>query len=100
MHIALRRVLNLQSARYIAALPSHNKVLIHADNALLSFSMDLLARVSQGNSPPAALEASMEKISGSDNVTISRAGVVKDRTVGTSLLFLVLSSSFFFFLGK
>lgn len=83
--VALRRVLSTLSAQYICALPNHNKVLVHAEGSLLSYSMDLLARVSQGNSPPAALGASMEKVSGSDTVIVARAGIVKERTVGSSL---------------
>ncbi|KAI5122312.1 hypothetical protein M0805_002388 [Coniferiporia weirii] len=76
-----RRVLNFQNAMYIAALQNHNKVLIHTDNILLSYSMDLIARVSQGSSPPEALDASMEKVSGQDSVSMVKVGIIKDRAI-------------------
>ena len=51
--------------------------------------MDIMARVSQSSAPPKSLDASMEKVSGSDNVILAKAGVVKERTVGE--LFVPLS---------
>ncbi|THH06430.1 hypothetical protein EW145_g4099 [Phellinidium pouzarii] len=76
-----RRVLAFQNAVYIATLQDHNRILIHTDNILLAYSMDLIARVSQGASPPQALDASMERVSGQDNVNVARVGIVKDRTL-------------------
>ncbi|EJD06594.1 uncharacterized protein FOMMEDRAFT_17102 [Fomitiporia mediterranea MF3/22] len=76
-----RRVLSFQNASFIAALQQHNKIIIHTDALLLSYSMDIMARVSQDNSPPNALDASVEKISGQDNVILAKVGFVRDRTI-------------------
>ncbi|OCB84705.1 hypothetical protein A7U60_g8226 [Sanghuangporus baumii] len=78
---SFRRVLTFQNATYITALQEHKKILLLTDNTLLAYSMDIMARVSQGSAPPKSLDASMEKVSGTDNVTLAKAGIVKDRTV-------------------
>lgn len=44
--------------------------------------MDIMARASQGTSPPRALDASVEKVSGQDTVAVAKVGIVKDRTIG------------------
>ncbi|KAH8118065.1 hypothetical protein DFH11DRAFT_1808798 [Phellopilus nigrolimitatus] len=79
--IKFSRVLTFQNVSYIAALQNYNKILIHTDGILLSYSMDILARVSQGGAAPQALDASMERVSGQDNVTVAKVGIVKDRTI-------------------
>ena len=83
-----RRVLSYQSVQYIAALQNHKKIVLLTDGNLLSYSMDIMARVSQSLADPKALDASMEKVSEQDNVVIARAGVVRNRTIGTLIFFL------------
>lgn len=45
----------------------------------------MIARASQNNTTPKALDASMEKVSGQDKVTVAKVGIVKGRSVGTHL---------------
>lgn len=80
-----RRVLNFRNAIAIFAIQKHNKILIHIDESLLSYSLDMIARASQNNTTPKALDASMEKVSGQDKVTVAKVGIVKGRSVGTHL---------------
>ena len=84
-------MLSYQSVSYIAALQNHKRIVLLTDGILLSYSMDIMARVSQSLSDPKALDASMEKISEQDNVVIARAGVVRDRAVGTPSTFFYQS---------
>ena len=82
-----RRILTFQNTLFIASLQHHRKVIIHtSDGLLLAYSMDIMARVGQGTSPPKALDASMEKVSGSDNVVLAKVGIVKERTIGKLFL--------------
>lgn len=81
-----RRVLNFRNAIAIFAIQKHNKILIHIEESLLSFSLDMIARASQNNTTPKALDASMEKVSGQDKVTLAKVGIVKGRSVGTYFL--------------
>jgi len=77
-----RIVLRHQSPQYIFALPDFNRFLVHVDGMVLSYSLDLMLRLSQGDSTQQALNASLEKVSGQDtNVILFRAGVVKDRAI-------------------
>ena len=78
-----RVVLRHPNPHYICALPDFNKFLVHVDNSVWSYSLDLMARLSQGQSSHQALTSTMERVSDKDaNVIIFRAGVVKDRTLG------------------
>jgi hypothetical protein len=64
------------------ALAQFNKFIIHHESSLLSYSIDILARVAQGSAPPQALDASLEKIAGHDgNVLFFKAGRVGNRTL-------------------
>lgn len=78
-----RIVLRHQSPQHLFALPDFNRFLVHVDGTVLSYSLDLMLRLSQGDSTQQALNASLEKVSGQDtNVILFRAGVVKDRAIG------------------
>lgn len=77
-----RQVLRCQAPQYMVALPEHNKFIVHTEGKVTSYSLDLLARLSQGNTTEQALEASSEKISSQDNVTVARVGYVKGRAIG------------------
>ena len=59
-----------------------------ASGILLSYSMDIMARVSQGTSTTEALDASKEKISGDDTVSIAKAGILRGRTVGACIYYI------------
>ena len=54
----------------------------------MSRNMDIMARVSQGTSTTEALDASKEKISGDDTVSIAKAGILRGRTVGVCIYYI------------
>ncbi|KAF8149926.1 hypothetical protein B0H34DRAFT_731762 [Crassisporium funariophilum] len=65
-------ILNYKNATSLAALTtlgtkSFNRLLVHADSAIVSYSLDILARLALGQSHPQTLEASIERIGGNDN---------------------------------
>lgn len=77
-----RQILAFENAKNIIVLQDFNKILIHHDGYLLSYSLEVLARVAQYQSPASALDASLETIAGQDgNVIVCEAGVIKGRTV-------------------
>ncbi|KAI0058174.1 hypothetical protein BV25DRAFT_1891692 [Artomyces pyxidatus] len=79
---SFHKVLPTVSPTAIVALPEFNKVIVHHESSLLSYSLDLLVRVSQGNSTVQSLEASIERIGAKDgNVLFFRAGRIANRTL-------------------
>lgn len=69
------------------ALQAFNKFVIQYDSSLYAFSLDILARVAQGQAPAQSLEASMEKLAEQDgSVQFTRAGRIGDRTLRECLL--------------
>ncbi|KAF4571140.1 hypothetical protein EYR36_008468 [Pleurotus pulmonarius] len=67
-----RKVLGLNNPISMAAIQSlgeknFNKFLVHYDTSLVSYSLDILARVALGDAPRRALDASLEHIAGSDS---------------------------------
>ena len=72
------------------ALQDFNKVVVLVDGSLHVYSIEIMARVCQNLSPSQALEASMEKISGQDSVSVFKAGTIKNRTIGMPLITLVI----------
>ncbi|KAI6102089.1 hypothetical protein F5141DRAFT_1241795 [Pisolithus sp. B1] len=77
-----RKILSYENAKNIIVLQDFNKILIHHDGYLLSYSLEVLARVVQYQSPAVALDASLETIAGQDGAVICcHAGKVKDRTI-------------------
>ncbi|EIW84261.1 hypothetical protein CONPUDRAFT_163433 [Coniophora puteana RWD-64-598 SS2] len=77
-----QRVLSYPNPNTIIALQESNRFVIHHDSYLISYSLDLLARVSQSQSPPSSLDASLEKIAGHDgNVLFCRAGRIGGRVL-------------------
>ncbi|KAJ8508807.1 hypothetical protein ONZ45_g8965 [Pleurotus djamor] len=67
-----RRVLAFSNPTSVAVLQSlgqktFNKLLVHHEASIYSYSLDLLARVAQGQASPQALDASMERVAGSDS---------------------------------
>ena len=82
LHLAFRKVLSYQSPTSLAVLQSHNKLIIHHESVLLSYSLDLVARVAQGQSTPQNLEGTLERLAGNDgSVLFFRAGKLAGRTL-------------------
>lgn len=72
----------------------YNKILVHSDEGLDSYSLELMARVALGTSRPQDLDASRERISGQDvAVVFARVETVGSRTMGTSQPFFWSSAS-------
>ncbi|KAI6155677.1 hypothetical protein BKA82DRAFT_991323 [Pisolithus tinctorius] len=77
-----RKILSYEDAKRIIVLQDFNKVLIHHGGYLLSYSLEVLARVVQYQSPASALDASLETIAGQEGAVVCcEAGKVKDRTI-------------------
>jgi len=71
----------------IAALEGYNKAFVLVDGALLSYSLELLVRTANGQSPRQTLEASQEKLSPrSGTVQFFRLGFAFDKALGMSTL--------------
>jgi hypothetical protein len=63
-------------------LPDFNKVIIHHNNEIVSYSLDMIARLSLGSSSQSSLESTREKVSGNEgNVLFCKPGVVGKRTI-------------------
>lgn len=81
-NIDFRRILKKANVVSLHALPEVNKIIIHSDGGLESYSSDLLARVTLLSSRPQELDASREQVSGSDvAVLFVRVGRMGGRTM-------------------
>ncbi|KAH7911069.1 hypothetical protein BJ138DRAFT_1113504 [Hygrophoropsis aurantiaca] len=77
-----RKILSFTSPTSIIALQDFNKFIVHHENWLISYSLDLLARVALYQAPPSSLDASLEKIAGQDgNVVFCSAGRIGQRSI-------------------
>jgi hypothetical protein len=71
-------VLNYKNPTSLAALTTledkvFNRFVIHSDSSLVSYSLDILARLALGQTQLQTLDASIERISGNDmNVTLCK----------------------------
>lgn len=69
-----------------------NKLLVHYDTSLVSYSLDLLARFALGEASKQALDASLERIAGGDsgagtgNVLFFKHAQVGHRMLGAALI--------------
>ena len=80
---AFTRVLSLASPTALIALQEFNKLLVHHEATLLSYSLDLLARVALAQAPARSLAASLEHVAPPDtSVAFCRAGRFGERTLG------------------
>ncbi|KDQ19256.1 hypothetical protein BOTBODRAFT_51700 [Botryobasidium botryosum FD-172 SS1] len=79
-HSAFRKVLDIPGADSIVALPSFKLILVQHNGTLASYSLDILARVAQGQSKVQTLKDSREVLADS-GVQFFRVGVMTDRTV-------------------
>ncbi|KIM84853.1 hypothetical protein PILCRDRAFT_817654 [Piloderma croceum F 1598] len=77
-----RRVLTFSNPPTLIALQDFNRLVVLHEASLLAYSLDLLARVAQGQAPPQTLDASMEKLAGQDgSVLFARSGRVGNHTL-------------------
>jgi len=78
----LTEILSLTSPTSIYTLQGFNKVIIHHNNEIISYSLDMIARFSLGNSSKSSLESTCEKVSKNEgNVLFCKPGVVGKRTM-------------------
>ncbi|KZT20157.1 hypothetical protein NEOLEDRAFT_1141126 [Neolentinus lepideus HHB14362 ss-1] len=75
-----RKVLTCSNPTSMVALEDFNKLIIYHESSLWSYSLEMLARVSQGQTSPQGLEASRQKVGG-DRVVLFRIGIFDDRTI-------------------
>lgn len=79
-----KRVLKTSNITSLHAIQDFNKVLVHSDEGLDAYSLDIMARVVLGLSRPQDLDASRERISGQDvAVLFARVEKVERRTIGS-----------------
>ncbi|KIL67598.1 hypothetical protein M378DRAFT_9368 [Amanita muscaria Koide BX008] len=80
-----RRVLNLQNPVQLAAVhelgdKQFHRLIVQHEHTILSYSLDVLARVATGQAQPSSLDATMERVAGSDsNVIFFRAAEMGQR---------------------
>lgn len=90
--IDYRRVLKMTNILSLHAIQQYNKILVHSDEGLDAYSLDLVARVALGTSRPQDLDASRERISGQDvAVVFARVEALGARTMGMLQLTLILT---------
>jgi hypothetical protein len=84
-----RKILSYEDAKSIIVLQNFNKIIIHHDTYLLSYSLEVLVRVAQYQAPPSSLDASLETIAGQPgNVLCCQAGQIGGRTIRKTPLLL------------
>jgi len=82
------KVLHYPNPRYIAALQTlgdkiFNRFIVHAESMVVSYSLEILVRLAIGQSTPEALDASMEKIGGSEsNIVFCKCIQLGGRAMG------------------
>ncbi|KAG2157870.1 uncharacterized protein EDB93DRAFT_730686 [Suillus bovinus] len=77
-----RKILSYGNPSSIIVLQDFNKFIVHHESYLLSYSLDILARVTMYQAPASSLDASMEKIAGEDGtVLFCSAGRIKQRMI-------------------
>ena len=78
-----RRVLKKSNVVSLHTLQDYNKVLIHSDEGLESYALDMIAGVALLSSRPQDLDATREDISGADvAVLFVRVGKIGGRVMG------------------
>ena len=78
----LTEILSLTSPTSIYTLQDFNKVIIHHNNDIISYSLDMIARFSLNRSSKASLESTYGKISKNEgNILFCKPGVVGKRTM-------------------
>jgi len=80
-----KRVLGLENPTQLAVVhelgeKQFHRLLVHHENSILSYSLDILARVALRQSQPSTLDASMERVAGQDsNVMFFRLAEIGQR---------------------
>jgi RHO1 GDP-GTP exchange protein 1/2 len=70
----------------MAVMANFKKFIVHHETSLFSYSLDILARVAQGNSQSNTLDATGEKIAGQDgSVLFFKAGYIGNRSLSKHL---------------
>ena len=81
----LTEILSITSPTSIYTLQGFNKVIIHHNNEIISYSLDMIARFSLGKSSKSSLDSTYEKVSRNEgNVLFCKPGVVGKRTMRES----------------
>lgn len=78
-----RKVLKKQNVMSLHALENFNVILVHSDEGIEAYAIDIMAGVVLGTSRPQDLDASHEQVSGSEvAVSFVRVGKANGRTMG------------------
>ena len=72
-------MLSFGNIKSIIVLQDFNKIIIHDGSDLVSYSLEVLARVAQYQAPASSLDASLETIA--EDVLCCQAGQMGDRTI-------------------
>ncbi|KAF8575974.1 hypothetical protein K439DRAFT_1419330 [Ramaria rubella] len=78
------KILSLASVTYMSAMQGFNKLLVLHNGQLLAYSLDLVARVGQGQAPTTSIDASLERLAKPDrngSIAFFRVGIVSERTL-------------------
>ena len=79
----MKGAIRLHNPTRIAILQQYNKLVVHSDQGLMTYSLDLLARVWHQDSSGHMLEASMERITPrEENILFFRTGFIAERMIG------------------
>lgn len=85
---AFKKALDYSNPKYIGVLQAigdkvFNKFIVHSDQAVTSYSLELLARLALDQTNRDALSASTEKVGGDEsNIVICKCAQVNGRALG------------------
>lgn len=86
-----RKAINISYPERLAALPDHNKFLVHHEYGLTAYSLDILGRIALGRSG-INVNATMENIAGTDGyVVFFRVMRISHRSMGERRYFILFS---------
>ena len=79
----LTKVLDITNPTSIFTLPDFNKVIIHHNHEIISYSLDMMVRLSLAKTSRLNLDSTREKVSNhhEGNVLFCKPGVVGNRTM-------------------
>ena len=68
-----RLILNYMLPTSLVALETFNRLVIHVDSSIMTYSLDILARLALDKSQAHSLDASLERVGGNDvNIVLCR----------------------------
>lgn len=88
---AFKKALSYSNPKYIGVLQTlgdkaFNKFVVHSDQTVTSYSLELLARLALDQTSRDALSASIEKVGGDDaNIVLCKCAQVNGRALGIPL---------------